>query len=392
MPGRPLTFQAVARSANDTIVPAHLLQTLQPINSKFFFIKLTVLFRQGGPTTRHILEIAAPCQHVSDLNMLVWSDIIRFLNQVGSPREALSEVVFRVTICAGEMMADESNADRRVLPLEVLLLFTRPPAELEPPTMVTVDVEETAENCSVCVEELEVGSKAGRLPCNHLFHVECINQWAAYHRTCPNCHVITTLGKCYVDKTIDWMLTDEEVPAALVARMPPDYTIHYFYIRLVVVVQQPFSSHQDNNGPVLILGHQFDQLLAPHFQPIGVSGLSWNEIISFLIHNGIPFHVVYDVATRIISCISRILEDPNHAGRILLPMLVFVSCTASTLAHRFLPNIVMETEAICSICLEDLEARSMASRLPCTHSYHTGCIRDWSSNDPYCPLCGFQLI
>ncbi|KAI3685127.1 hypothetical protein L6452_34361 [Arctium lappa] len=184
----PHTFQAVARSANDAIVPAHLLQTLQP-NSRLFFIKLTVLFRRDGATTRHILEIAAPCQHVSELNGLVWADIIRFLNQVDSPREALSEVIFRVTICAGQMMADQSNAGRRVLPLEVLLVFTWPTTELGPPTMVMVDVEERVTNCRICLEDFEVGSKAGKLPCSHLFHVECINQWVAYHRSCPICRL-----------------------------------------------------------------------------------------------------------------------------------------------------------------------------------------------------------
>ncbi|KVH98814.1 E3 ubiquitin-protein ligase ZNRF1-like [Cynara cardunculus var. scolymus] len=184
----PRTFQAVARSANDAIVPTHLLETLQP-NTRLFFIKLTVFFRSSGATTRHTLEMSAPCQHVSELNRLVLADIIRFLDQVGSPREALSEVIFRVTICAGEMMADESNAGRRVLPLEVFLLFTCPAAELGPPTLVRVNVEERLANCSVCLEELEVGSEAGRLPCNHHFHVDCINRWVTYHRSCPNCRL-----------------------------------------------------------------------------------------------------------------------------------------------------------------------------------------------------------
>ncbi|KAI3685128.1 hypothetical protein L6452_34362 [Arctium lappa] len=182
--------------------------------------------------------------------------------------------------------------------------------------------------------------------------------------------------------------TNDEIPTELVLRLPPNYTIRYFYMRLLVTVEQPLSSP---DGPLVILGHQFE-LLAPHDQAIGVSGLSWNAIIQFFTQNGIPNHVVNEATLRITTCVSQMLQNPNNAGRMLLPMLVLISCRASVLVQRFLATVVVETEGICCICSGRMEVGSPASRLPCNHCYHDGCIREWLNSNPSCPFCGFQLV
>ena len=41
--------------------------------------------------------------------------------------------------------------------------------------------------CSVCIQDVEVGRKVIRLDCKHKFCKECIEQWFADHKTCPNC-------------------------------------------------------------------------------------------------------------------------------------------------------------------------------------------------------------
>ena len=40
--------------------------------------------------------------------------------------------------------------------------------------------------CSICMEEL-AAYEAKQLPCDHLFHTECIWQWLQRVDTCPNC-------------------------------------------------------------------------------------------------------------------------------------------------------------------------------------------------------------
>jgi len=41
--------------------------------------------------------------------------------------------------------------------------------------------------CSICMDEAEVGSSVTILPCSHWFHFDCINAWLSEHDTCPHC-------------------------------------------------------------------------------------------------------------------------------------------------------------------------------------------------------------
>lgn len=41
--------------------------------------------------------------------------------------------------------------------------------------------------CVICVDEMAKGEKASILPCNHLFHGDCVTLWLKQHNTCPVC-------------------------------------------------------------------------------------------------------------------------------------------------------------------------------------------------------------
>lgn len=41
--------------------------------------------------------------------------------------------------------------------------------------------------CPVCLEDFEPGSEAVQLPCNHLYHEECLKPWMEEHNTCAVC-------------------------------------------------------------------------------------------------------------------------------------------------------------------------------------------------------------
>ena len=44
----------------------------------------------------------------------------------------------------------------------------------------------TAE-CSICMENVELGENVTVLPCNHWFHGQCVTAWLTEHDTCPHC-------------------------------------------------------------------------------------------------------------------------------------------------------------------------------------------------------------
>ncbi|PVD36432.1 hypothetical protein C0Q70_03416 [Pomacea canaliculata] len=49
--------------------------------------------------------------------------------------------------------------------------------------------EDHREKCTICLSEFEEGEDVRRLPCMHLFHIECVDQWLATNKKCPICRV-----------------------------------------------------------------------------------------------------------------------------------------------------------------------------------------------------------
>lgn len=68
------------------------------------------------------------------------------------------------------------------------------------PISVTADdlLEETNKECAICLGDQLIGDPASKLPCGHLFHVECVEQWLRLHCTCPVCRFeLETDDSCY---------------------------------------------------------------------------------------------------------------------------------------------------------------------------------------------------
>jgi hypothetical protein len=42
-------------------------------------------------------------------------------------------------------------------------------------------------DCSICNDEIHEQQLHRQLPCQHVFHAPCVDQWLMLHKTCPNC-------------------------------------------------------------------------------------------------------------------------------------------------------------------------------------------------------------
>ncbi|XP_054161376.1 E3 ubiquitin-protein ligase Arkadia-like [Oppia nitens] len=49
--------------------------------------------------------------------------------------------------------------------------------------------DDCIEKCTICLSEFEDNEDVRRLPCMHLFHIECVDQWLTTNKRCPICRV-----------------------------------------------------------------------------------------------------------------------------------------------------------------------------------------------------------
>ncbi|PIK55513.1 hypothetical protein BSL78_07594 [Apostichopus japonicus] len=52
---------------------------------------------------------------------------------------------------------------------------------------ITEELIATSTECPVCKEDFSEGDEVKQLPCEHLFHPDCVVTWLKMHNTCPVC-------------------------------------------------------------------------------------------------------------------------------------------------------------------------------------------------------------
>ncbi|AEC10408.1 putative transcription factor C2H2 family [Arabidopsis thaliana] len=63
--------------------------------------------------------------------------------------------------------------------------------------------DDSALPCAICREDFVVGESARRLPCNHLYHNDCIIPWLTSHNSCPLCRVELPVASSEDDSGLD---------------------------------------------------------------------------------------------------------------------------------------------------------------------------------------------
>lgn len=66
-------------------------------------------------------------------------------------------------------------------------------------------LEEDGPHCSICLGEYEDGEKLVKLPCNHIYHEDCVGSWTTNHTRCPLCNLdlesVTSSSSCSTSTT-----------------------------------------------------------------------------------------------------------------------------------------------------------------------------------------------
>jgi E3 ubiquitin-protein ligase RNF115/126 len=74
-----------------------------------------------------------------------------------------------------------------------------PQADIENLPRKKVDEEmlgaEHKAECSICMDEVNIGEEVTVLPCKHWFHHQCVSAWLGEHDTCPHCRKSISKGQ-----------------------------------------------------------------------------------------------------------------------------------------------------------------------------------------------------
>ncbi|ETM97268.1 hypothetical protein PPTG_20392 [Phytophthora nicotianae INRA-310] len=69
------------------------------------------------------------------------------------------------------------------------------------PSPTSVGSTENEDICPICLIDFEDGEDVRNLPCKHIFHVACIDEWLKRNTSCPMCKSNVDLGA--VDITVE---------------------------------------------------------------------------------------------------------------------------------------------------------------------------------------------
>lgn len=82
-----------------------------------------------------------------------------------------------------EQLAEQNQMSTAPGPASEAAIKSLPTKKVEKDMMGS---DGTAE-CSICMDNVEIGSEVTVLPCNHWFHRDCVGSWLKEHDTCPHC-------------------------------------------------------------------------------------------------------------------------------------------------------------------------------------------------------------
>lgn len=110
--------------------------------------------------------------------------------------------------------------------------------------------------------------------------------------------------------------------------------------------------------------------MSDYFQEMGWQPLSEGQAPDHLLH------------------LARLFRDFNIFDESLSQIL---APPASKTVVENLPNVAIQEETKCPVCLKKHELDEIVKKMPCNHTFHSDCILPWLAKTNSCPVCRFEL-
>ena len=135
-----------------------------------------------GPLLQKIASVAASAR---GSRMPIVVDLLRLMKRVIKIPMTIHDVV------------TSSNDEYEVVSVTIVLDFIEsyepkpiPAAESSIRALEKVMFQggpNSIQECTICMEEFQIGSKVTRMPCSHVYHENCIFKWLKTSHVCPLC-------------------------------------------------------------------------------------------------------------------------------------------------------------------------------------------------------------
>ncbi|XP_009626395.1 E3 ubiquitin-protein ligase CIP8-like [Nicotiana tomentosiformis] len=205
------------------------ISCVEPTRYDQFFIKIEVEFRKlpeqdqdnDEPDfsrleiTRKTEIFLERCNRMPYNNLSLHS-VTRMLDIMGVQVYDHEYMFYRMLLCADKIVNEPHNRNKKILPMKVFITiavnysleepddsfvlihtntvqFKAIPAGnkyVEGLEKVRIEETELGRECVICMEKMEVGSEARKMPCSHVYHGNCLMNWLVVKRVCPLCRFV----------------------------------------------------------------------------------------------------------------------------------------------------------------------------------------------------------
>ena len=102
--------------------------------------------------------------------------------------------------------------------------------------------------CSICISNITDIKNTFTTPCNHYFHINCINNWARFSNnlSCPNCRESIQITNHLIDNLEDGFYNPEDLREDLV---------YSLIIRDLTIFLRDFKTNYTTNSVTGIINH-----------------------------------------------------------------------------------------------------------------------------------------